>query len=103
MPAPSVPSSCVSGPTCTPSSKRIERHRWLIQNAETGQYIASVKEGKPVWASHPLDSLTHVSMEVASHNLHKLRDFYKLPNVRLEPVMFYAFPERPTQWFTDYD
>lgn len=42
-------------------------------------------------------------METASKNLHKLRDFYKLPNVRLEPVMFYAYPDRPTQWFTDYD
>ncbi|MEB3277045.1 MAG: hypothetical protein VKM92_08775 [Cyanobacteriota bacterium] len=42
-------------------------------------------------------------MEVASANLHKLRDFYKVNDIRLEPVNFYAYPERPTQWFTDYD
>lgn len=42
-------------------------------------------------------------MEVASSNLHKLRDYYNVNDIRLEPVNFYAYPERPTQWFTDYD
>lgn len=75
----------------------------MIQSADTGQFLATIKDGKPTWAAHPLDGLTHVSMETASHNLHKLREFYKLSNVRLEPIMFYAYPHAPTQWFTDYD
>lgn len=103
MPAPSGHSCFASKPTSKPSSTPVARHRWLIQHAETGQYLGLILDGKPTWVNHPLDGMTHASMEIASHNLHKLREFYKLSHVRLEPIMFYAYPERPTQWFTDYD
>lgn len=96
-------SSCESSPTLKRSRYRIERHRWLIQRKETGEFLASIKDNQPVWVKHPLDGLTHASMEIASHNLHKLRDFYHIDGIQLEPVMFHAYPERPTQWFTDYD
>ena len=102
MPAPSGPSSFGSSTTSKRSSDRVERHRWLIQR-KTGEFLASIKNGQPIWVSHPLESLTHATMEVACHNLHKLRDFYKVEEIRLEPVMFYAYPDAPTQWFTDYD
>lgn len=102
-PAPSVPSSFASSETSKHSCSRIERHRWLIQQTDSGQFLASIQDGKPTWATHPLDSLTHASIETASHNLHKLRDFYKIDGIRLEPCMFYAYSNAPTQWFTDYD
>lgn len=75
----------------------------MIQQRETGNFLASILNGEPQWVPHPLDALTHMTMEVASANLHKLRDFYKVNDIRLEPVNFYAFPERPTQWYTDLD
>ena len=102
-PAANAVSSCEFNQTSRRSSDRIERHRWLIQRKETGEFLASIKDSQPVWVKHPVDGLTHVSMEIASHNLHKLRDFYHIDGIRLEPVMFHAYPERPTQWFTDYD
>ena len=100
---PSVPSSCESKTISRPSSDRVVRHRWLIQQLDTGNFLASIKDGKPLWVSHPTEALTHTSMEVACSNLHKLREFYKIEGIRLEPINFYAYPERPTQWFTDYD
>lgn len=102
-PALSVPSSFGSSQTSKPSHDRIERHRWLIQHKETGKFIGSIKDNQPVWVKHPLDALRHIGMEAASHNLHKLREFYKVDGIQLEPIMFYAYRERPTQWFTDYD
>lgn len=102
MPAPSGQSSFQSSTASRRSSTRVERHRWLIQR-KTGEFLASIKDGKPVWVVHPLDSLTHATMETASHNLHKMREFYGVDEIRLEPIIFYAYPDAPTQWFTDYD
>lgn len=83
---------------------KLERHRWLIQQVETGLFFSTVKDGQLQWARHPLDALQHCQMEMACENLYKLREYYQvLEPIRLEPVLFYAYPSRPTQWFTDYD
>lgn len=83
---------------------KIERHRWLIQQVETGLFLGFVRGGELLWVEHPIEALQHCQMEVACNNLWKLREYYKVQEqLRLEPVMFYAYPSAPTQWFTDYD
>lgn len=83
---------------------RIERHQWLIQQVETGRFLGTVRNGEIIWVDHPLDALRHCQMEVASNNYWKLKEFYKMDEeIRLEPVMFYAYTSSPTQWFTEYD
>lgn len=83
---------------------KLERHRWLIQQVDTGLFFSAIKDGELQWVKHPLEALQHCQMEIACNNLFKLREYYNVPQaIRLEPVMFYAYPSRPTQWFTDYD
>jgi hypothetical protein len=86
------------------SLDRIERHRWLIQQVDTGLFFGAVRDLAVVWVQHPLEALQHAQMEVACINLYRLREHYKVPElIRLEPVMFYSYQSAPMQWFTDYD
>lgn len=85
---------------------RIERHRWLIQRIDTGEFLGTIIDGQLIWVAHPLDALQHCQMEVACNNLYRLREHYHdqvSDGIRLEPMMFYAYVNAPTQWFTDYD
>jgi len=90
--------------TSTNYKRKIERHRWLIQQVESGLFLGLVRDGAITWVQHPIEALQHCQMEVACNNMFKLKEYYQVPEaLRLEPVMFYSYPTAPTQWFTDYD
>lgn len=67
---------------------------------ETGLYLGTLEDGRPVWVKDPLQAMQHCREDTVLRNLYALREFYDIPEtLSTKAVTFYAYTSNPTRWF----
>lgn len=83
------------------SRRTIERVRYLIIQEDTGMFLGTLTDGRPVWVKDPLQAMQHCREQTVLRNLYALREFYEIPEILATREMtFYAYASNPLQWFT---
>lgn len=96
--------SAASCKTSSTSKATISRIRHVIVQEDTGMFLGTLENGKPVWVKSPLQAMTHCHHDTVLRNLYALREFYDIPeNLGTREVTFYAYASNPLTWFTDHD
>lgn len=78
---------CLSASQPT-SSNLLKRERFLIQNAQSGQYLSGALNGRLTWSPDPRQGFRYSLMETVLEQLQATREFYKVPDVQVVSVVF---------------
>ena len=91
-----------SSKTSNTSKRTINRVRYLITQEETGLFLGTMTDGRPVWVKDPLLAMQHCHEETVLRNLYALREFYEVPEMLgTKEVTYYAYASNPLEWFTN--
>lgn len=104
MRSPQQSASAASCKTSSSSRRTISRVRHVIVQEETGLFLGTLEDGRPVWVKSPLQAMTHCHEHTVLRNLYSLREFFDIPeSLGTREVTFYAYASNPLTWFTDHD
>lgn len=54
--------------------RQVKSLRYLIREKSSGEFLATMKDGQPVWDADAVAAMRHSSHEIATRNLEALKD-----------------------------